>query len=126
MILTIGIACATLPFAVYVLRRRALARRVYDWRQPTQEERQHLRRYSRRSLVAFVAFWIVSIGLVVLAAARNASPIVAWAALVPILLVAAVNLGYQLRTVCPICSYPLGYQKPLRVPNRCERCGATL
>ena len=126
MTLIVGFACATLPFAIYLLRRRALARRVYDWRQPTPEERQHLRRYSRRSLIAFVAFWIVSVGLVVLAALSNASPFLAWATMVPILLVAAANLGYQLRTVCPICSYPLGYQKPLRVPNRCERCGATL
>jgi hypothetical protein len=117
---------AAMPFAFYRLRRRALARRIPNWRQPTADERSSLRRHARESLLTLLAFWAVGFGVVLALAVHQAPPSLGWAGVVPIAAVGATWVSAQLRIHCPICRYPLAYQKPVGVPSRCERCGASL
>jgi threonine/homoserine efflux transporter RhtA len=126
-LLTVRVAMlAAMPFAVYRLRRRALARGVPSWRQPTSAERRSLRQDARDAFVTLLAFFAVSYGLVGALVLHQAPPGLMWAGLVPMAAVGATWVSAQLRVVCPICCYPLGYQKPVGVPARCERCGASL
>jgi hypothetical protein len=117
---------ALTPFAVYRLRRRALARGATDGREPTADERSLLRQHARTALVVLFAFWIVTSVLVTMQAVFQAPPSLGWAGFVPISVLGATWVSAQLRVMCPTCRYPLGYQKPFGVPARCERCGAVL
>jgi hypothetical protein len=117
---------ALMPLAAYGLRRRALAREVSTCRQPSELERRMLRRSARTSLLALLAFWTLGLGLVTALAMLDVPPGAGWAGAVPITAMGATWVSVQLRVVCPACQYPLGYQKPVGVPARCERCGARL
>jgi hypothetical protein len=117
---------ALMPFAVYRLRRRALARAVSTCRELSAIERRMLRQSARASLLALVAFWTLGLGLMTTLAMSGAPPGVEWAGAIPVTAMGATWVSVQLRVVCPACQYPLGYQKPVGVPARCERCGARL
>ena len=124
--LMLAIAGASTPFVILAFRHRALRQRVKAHREATDQERERLRRRARASVVGFVAFWIVALGLITLVSILDMPAIVEYLVLVSLVLMVAVALGYHLGTRCPICTYRLGYQHSLTIPSRCERCGASL
>ena len=128
MSLSIALAIAGLatPFLLLARRRRALNQPVATVREPTQDERNTLRRRGRLSVAVFVLFWFTSVGLILATSLLDASGSVDVVVVCVIFLMAAGGVAFQLGTRCPICEYCLGYQRSLGVPARCERCGANL
>ena len=121
-----GIGGAATPFVMLWFRRRALRQRVTWHRTATIVERAQLRRRGRLSIVRFVLFWLASIGLITAISTLHAPPAMDILALAVILTMVVGLIGQHLGIRCPICSYRLGYQRPLGVPSRCERCRGEL
>jgi uncharacterized membrane protein len=121
----VAIGGASVPFIILWFRHRALRDRVVAHRRTTEEEREHLRRRGRSSVVTFVGFWLISLGLIAAVSTLAVSP--ASEALVLALILAMVvgSIWRHLSTRCPVCGYRLGYQRALGVPARCERCGVS-
>ena len=120
------LAGLAVPLLVLWCRQLALRHRVTAERRPTEAERALVHRRGRYSVAAFVLFWPVALGLVLLATLGQASAGIHGAVALVIVLLAAASVTLQLTTRCPICRYRLGYQQALGTPARCERCGASL
>jgi hypothetical protein len=120
----LALAGAATPFIILWQRQRALRHRVIANRQPTELERTALQKRGRQSIAAFVLFWVVSLSLVFDVSFFRAPEVAQLAIIALILLQALVAIAFQLGTRCPVCHYRLGYQRALKVPERCARCRA--
>jgi len=121
----IAIGGASTPFLILWFRHRALRDRVAAHRTITQDERELLRRHGRTSVVNFVGFWVISLGLIFALSTITVSAL-AEIVVLGVILAMVVGLVWQhLSTRCPVCGYRLGFQRALGVPARCERCGVS-
>lgn len=114
------------PLAVLWLRRRALGEHVAAARAVSSEERERLRQRGRRSTWLFAATLAGGLALVLVVSSRSVPRVLAGAGLAVVVLSAVGSIACHLRIRCPVCRYRLGYQQPLGVPGRCERCATRL
>jgi hypothetical protein len=122
----IAVAGVTTPLVILAFRYRAMRQRVTAHRPITDTERSALGARGRWSIIGFIAFWIISIGLIFTTAAAGASEEIEWAVFAVVILMAFGGVALHLQIRCPVCDYRLGYQRSLGIPKRCERCGAVL
>jgi hypothetical protein len=123
-ILVIVAGVAT-PLVILACRYRA-KRAPFDPRPITDQDRSRVRAQGRVAVVAFIAFWVISVGLILGTELRGASDRTRWVVYWVVVALAVSAVGHHLSIRCPSCGYRLGYQRSLWVPPHCERCGAAL
>ena len=124
--IAVAIIGLTITLVVLWARHRARRRQMRPQREPTQAERERLRRQGRLSILGFVSFWFVAGGLMLAGYLLPLSETVQRAFYALVLVMAFGGVALQLGIRCPICRYRLGLQQTLGVPTQCERCGVRL
>lgn len=110
--------------ARYVSLRRSVS---LENRRPLSEaERRGLKGWARRTKVAFVgAILFVVLNGVLLIVTNPAPQWVGWFGLGVGIVVLVAGLAIHFSGRCPRCGYVIGFQSPLLLPKRCERCKTT-
>lgn len=115
--------------ALLVARHRALRRpvSVKNSGALSETERQGLKAWARRTKVAFAgAMLFVALNAVLLIVTNPAPLWLGWLGLGAGIVIVAVGLVIHFSGRCPRCGYIIGFQSPLLLPYRCERCKTPL
>jgi hypothetical protein len=99
---------------------------VWATRELSNDEIRALQRWQQKMVVLFV---LVMTGLLITAAADIAfglSETAAWYIFLVLLSLVVVAGFVQFGQKCPVCSYRLGFQTRLLVPERCNKCHVRL
>jgi hypothetical protein len=89
----------------------------------SEAEKRGLKAWARRTKVAFAGTMLLVILNGVLLIAINPAPLwLGWLGLGAAIIIVVVGLAVHFSGLCPRCGYIIGFQSPLLLPYRCERC----
>jgi NADH:ubiquinone oxidoreductase subunit 3 (subunit A) len=112
---------AVLFVARYISLRRSVS--IKESGQLSEIEGRGLKAWSRRTRVAFAGAMLFVVLDGVLLIALNPAPLwLGWLGLGMGVVIVAVGLAIHFSGRCPRCGYIIGFQSPLLLPYRCERC----
>jgi NADH:ubiquinone oxidoreductase subunit 3 (subunit A) len=112
---------AVLFVARYVSLRRSVS--IEDLGPLSEAEKRGLKAWARRTKVAFAGAMLFVLLNGVLLIVTNPAPLwLGWLSLVAAVIIVVVGLVIHLSGRCPRCGYMIGFQSPLLLPYRCERC----
>jgi hypothetical protein len=123
MVLAIGVivGLAVLLVARHFSLRRSVS--IKDSGSLSETEKRGLRAWARRTQVLFAAVMsFVALNCVVLIVTNPAPLWLGWLGLGTGIVMVAAGLGVHFSGRCPRCGYIIGFQSPLLLPYRCERC----
>jgi hypothetical protein len=123
MVLTLGVVAglAVLLAARHVSLRRSVS--IKDWGPLSEAEKRGLRAWARRTKAAFAGAMLFVVLNGVLLIVTNPAPLwLGWLGLGAAIVIVVVGLAIHFSGRCPRCSYIIGFQSPLLLPHRCERC----
>jgi hypothetical protein len=112
---------AVLFVARYISLRSSAS--IKNWGPLSEAERRGLKAWARRTKVAFAGAMLFVILNGVLLIVTNPAPLwLGWLGLGAAIIVMVVGLAVHFSGRCPRCGYIIGFQSPLLLPYRCERC----
>ena len=123
MVLTLGVMVGLA--ALLVARRVSLRRSVSikDSGPLSETEKRGLSAWARRTKAAFAGAMLFVVLNGVLLIVTNSAPLwLGWLGLGAGIVIVVVGLAIHFSGRCPRCGYIIGFQSPLMLPNRCERC----
>jgi hypothetical protein len=123
MVLALGVfaGLAVLLVARYVSLRRSVS--IKDSEPLSEGEKRGIRTWARRTKLAFAGAMSFVVLNGVLLIVTNPAPLwLGWLGLGTGIVVVAAGLAVHFSGRCPRCSYNIGFQSPLLLPYRCERC----
>jgi len=123
IVLAIGVLAglAVLLVARHFSLRRSVS--IKDSRPLSEAEKQALRTWARRTKIAFAGAMSFVVLNGVLLIVTNPAPLwLGWLGLGTGIVVVAAGLAVHFSGRCPRCGYIIGFQSPLMLPYRCERC----
>ena len=123
MVLTLGVVAglAVLLVARGVSLRRSVS--IKDSGPLSETEKRGLSAWARHTKAAFAGAMLFAVLNGVLLIVTNPAPLwLGWLGLGTGIVVVAAGLAVHFSGRCPRCSYNIGFQSPLLLPYRCERC----
>jgi hypothetical protein len=112
---------AVLFIARYFSLRRSVS--LKDSGPLSDTERSELKAWARRTKAAFAGAMLFVLLNGVLLIVTNPAPLwLGWLGLGAAIIVVVVGLAIHFSGRCPRCGYVIGFQSPLLLPYRCERC----
>jgi NADH:ubiquinone oxidoreductase subunit 3 (subunit A) len=88
-----------------------------------EAEKRGLKAWARRTKVAFAGAMLFVVLNGVLLILTNPAPLwLGWLGLSAGIVIVVVGLAIHFFGRCPRCGYIIGFQSPLLLPYRCERC----
>ena len=89
----------------------------------SEAEKRGLRAWARRTKVAFAGCMLfVALNGILLIVTNPAALWLGWLGLGVSIVIVACGLAVHFSGRCPRCGYIIGFQSPLLLPYRCERC----
>ncbi len=118
------VVIASLP-ALLLVRHFSLRRSVSIKHLGTlsEAEKHGLKTWARHTKVAFAGAMLFVVLNGVLLIVTNPAPLwLGWLGLGAAIIIVVVGLAVHFSGRCPRCGYIIGFQSPLLLPYRCERC----
>jgi hypothetical protein len=89
----------------------------------SEAERRGLKAWAHRTKVAFAGVMLFVVLYGALLIVTDPAPLwLGWLGLGAAIIVVIVGLAIHFSGRCPRCGYIIGFQSPLLLPYRCERC----
>jgi hypothetical protein len=123
MVLALGVivGLAALLLARHVSLQRTVS--IANSGPLSEAEKRGLKAWARRTKVAFAGAMLFVVLNGVLLIVTNPAPLwLGWLGLSAGIVIVVVGLAIHFSGRCPRCGYIIGFQSPLMLPYRCERC----
>jgi hypothetical protein len=123
MVLALGVivGLAVLLVARHYSLQRSVS--IEDSGPLSEADKRGLKTWARRTTVAFAGAMLFVILNGVLLIVTNPAPLwLGWLGLSAAIVIVVIGLAIHFSGRCPRCGYIIGFQSPLLLPYRCERC----
>ena len=119
--LVVIVGLAVLLVARHFSLRRSVS--IKDSGALSETEKRGLKTWARRTKIAFAGCMLFVVLNGVLLIVTNPAPLwLGWLGLGMGVVIVVVGLTIHFSGRCPRCGYIIGFQSPLLLPYRCERC----